>query len=105
MTHSALGRNTETIHSFICQKPPRLLYNNNIIIDFLADLLFFAKSAMNPLANLNFQNGDKEFFVVEEISIKIFVHLMVHDMVYLLYNIYSCKILYLEFVSFFKLIH
>lgn len=56
---------------------------------------------MNPL---NFQNGDKEFFV-EEISIKIFVHLMVHDMVNLLYNIYSCKILYLEFVSFFKLIH
>lgn len=30
---------------------------------------------------------------------------MVHDMVNLLYNIYSCKILYLEFVSFFKLIH
>lgn len=60
---------------------------------------------MNPLANLNFQNGDKEFFVVEEISIKIFVHLMVHDMVNLLYDIYSCKILYLEFVSFFKLIH
>lgn len=55
---------------------------------------------MNPLANLNFQNGEKEFFVVEEISIKIFVHLMVHDMVNLLYNIYSCKILYLEFVSF-----
>lgn len=60
---------------------------------------------MNPLANLNFQNSEKEFFVVEEISIKIFVHLMVHDMVNLLYNIYSCKILYLEFVSFFKLIH